>query len=610
MAEAALPDSSGRVDVSEREPVEEPEPVPDGDVQEPEPIPASCAVRLHMACPSFAGCAVTAVQRWVRQSTEVRVTEVFKHTKWPRVFVTVKGEEDAVRFEKDMQGALWRETAVTMDRDTKTRTEGEGRPPKRRKLADDFEDGCPPSLKDLIIMAKKEGGPQTVVQKTAPLMRWSYDIQLQMKNSYVKTAVRTFTKNVRSRTTNDDLSEPFWTKTEYMKQSKFPFSCGCHMDPPIGTSAENQKGYRNKCEFTISRNRDGAVECGFVLGIQSDGSEIVDSVVDCSIVPGAMKDLCAVMKTLVEASPFALFDRRRGHRTGVWRNVMARLSPTGEMLVLVQVASLSEEEQRQFTKSLVDGLAEHLNIVSIYLQINDTPTDAARPDAPLFHVHGSPALAMPLLGLTFQVGPGSFFQTNSATCVELYSKALEWLRPAGSVVLDVCCGVGTIGLCAAKHCKRVIGLELVPEAVESAIKNAELNGIRNASFYAGRAEDSLPRILQELGDEEVCAVVDPPRAGLHKTVLEALRGFTRLRRLVYVSCNPDSLVEDVVRLCVPRQEQDMDAFVPVRAVAVDMFPHTLHCEMVLLLERAGDVQPQQQGNDASEPVESTVQQDG
>jgi len=269
---------------------------------------------------------------------------------------------------------------------------------------------------------------------------------------------------------------------------------------------------------------------------------------------------------------------------------MARSTPAGELAVMFQVAPLAdEEEQKKVVESIVGALTgSDLNVVSIYLQLNDTSTDAARPDAPMLCVHGKPRLEMPLMGSKFELGPLSFFQTNSVTCHLLYEKALEWARPENSVVLDVCCGVGTIGICAAKRCKRIIGLELVPEAVKSAEENAALNGISNATYYVGKAEDTLPQVLKELGDVgDVCAIVDPPRAGLHKTVLDALKSYDRVSRLVYVSCNPETLVDDVVRLCSPQEGRD--AFVPMRAVAVDMFPHTLHCEMILLLERTSKV---------------------
>jgi len=271
---------------------------------------------------------------------------------------------------------------------------------------------------------------------------------------------------------------------------------------------------------------------------------------------------------------------------------MARLSPLGQMLVLVQTTTLSKDDHYRFTVQLVEALTTAgLGVVSIYLQFNDDVSDVARPDAPLHHLHGQPRLLMPLLGLNFEIGPLSFFQANSTTCEALYETAIDWLKPNdASLVLDVCCGVGTIGLCAARRCPRVVGIELVSEAVESARQNAALNGIENATFHVGKAEDVLPELLKELDSTQgqVCAIVDPPRPGLHHQITTALRRCAQLARIVYISCNPDSLVDDVIRLTMP-QESSGEAFVPVRAVAVDMFPHTFHCEMVMLLERSSRV---------------------
>ncbi|CAJ1390902.1 unnamed protein product [Effrenium voratum] len=272
--------------------------------------------------------------------------------------------------------------------------------------------------------------------------------------------------------------------------------------------------------------------------------------------------------------------------------VMARLSTSGEMLVMVQTAAVADEEKEPLIKEIVSALTkeDQIKVVSIYLQFNDEVSDAARPNAPLELIHGQKQLRMRLLGLDFDIGPLSFYQANSRTCELLYGRALEWLRPENEIaMLDVCCGVGTIGLCASRRCKKVVGIELVPEAVESAKANAALNKVDNTEWVVGRAEEVLPKLLQELDPElEVCAVVDPPRAGLHTTVLRALRSCSQLSRMVYVSCNPDSLVEDIIKLTLP-SESDEDPFVPLRAVAVDMFPHTLHCEMILLLERSSKV---------------------
>lgn len=508
----------------------------------------------------------------------------------------------------DQHGSHQQECIASSEKDeharskNRRRTQGtaEERKPAKKQRTKEPPAAHVPTLKDLKDRMKKRGKgagarEESVIQRSAPLMEWPYDTQLTMKATYVKSAVRSFTKQVRSRAEDRDEQIPAWATPEWSLASRAPVGCGCPLDDPIGTPAEHLSGYRNKCEFTIGLTESGSREVGFVLRVLGDGGQLVAGCQDVPHVPAPMKRLCTEVRRIVEASPFPVYDRRRNLQSGVWRLLMARLSTAGEMLVLIQTATLGDADRQRFEESLVSSLVStNLGVVSIYLQFNDEVTDAARPESPLWHVHGRTHLRMPLLGLSFEIGPLSFFQANSATCAALYETALAWLRPEGAVVLDVCCGVGTIGLCAAGRCRRVIGIELVAEAVEAARRNAALNGVENASFRVGKAEDVLPGLLAELAAApgwapgELCAVVDPPRPGLHPQVLAALRGCAPLGRVVYISCNPESLAEDVVRLTAPR-ETEPDPFVPVRAVAVDMFPHTLHCEMVLLLERASRV---------------------
>ncbi|CAK0906178.1 unnamed protein product, partial [Prorocentrum cordatum] len=189
---------------------------------------------------------------------------------------------------------------------------------------------------------------------------------------------------------------------------------------------------------------------------------------------------------------------------------------------------------------------------------------------------------MPLCGLRIEVGPLSFFNPNTTTCKSLMEKAVEYLSlQKTDVLLDIFSGVGTIGLCAAAHCARVIGVEIVEEAVENARANAALNGIDNAEFHVGKAEDLVPKIVGDLDPElDVCAVVDPSRAGLHPRVVNALRSRRQVSRIVYISCNPESLAEDVAKMGVSTDGEE-DDLVPVSAVAVDSFPQTLHVEMIL-----------------------------
>ncbi|KAK3263439.1 hypothetical protein CYMTET_27754, partial [Cymbomonas tetramitiformis] len=187
---------------------------------------------------------------------------------------------------------------------------------------------------------------------------------------------------------------------------------------------------------------------------------------------------------------------------------------------------------------------------------------------------------------------------NTAAAEVLYHLVGDWAQcDAKTLLFDVCCGTGTIGLTLARRVARVVGIDIVEEAITDAKANAHMNGIENAEFVAGKAEETLPGLLEDFckklpssaedaGAAEynnVVAIVDPPRAGLHKKVLNALRRNEHLNRLVYVSCNPATLVENALKLCTPIDK--IPAFRPVKAVAVDLFPHTAHCEAVMLFER-------------------------
>ncbi len=159
-----------------------------------------------------------------------------------------------------------------------------------------------------------------------------------------------------------------------------------------------------------------------------------------------------------------------------------------------------------------------------------------------------------------------------------------------SVLLDVCCGAGMIGLTMAPAVRHVWGIEMCAPAVVDARRNAARNGVTNASFVTGRAEDKIESVLRALSatdKEHLVAIVDPPRAGLHDSVLKAMRACLDLKRILYVSCHAPSFIKNAVVLCKPPTNALKGApFQPVRAFPLDLFPHTEHCELVVLLERA------------------------
>jgi len=280
------------------------------------------------------------------------------------------------------------------------------------------------------------------------------------------------------------------------------------------------------------------------------------------------------------------------------------------------------------------------------VQFHDGCSNVAPDDAEILNVRtgaksekSTDVIHERMCGLRFSLSATAFFQINTAAAEALYKLAGEWASPSGrSLLLDVCCGTGTIGLTLAKNVAKVVGVDVVEASIEDAFTNAKLNGVNNTDWIAGKAEVTIPRVLNEYkslikpgpdatrrisraavdnpdlsGDEtagaeatlwrpteslaaadasylydDVVAVVDPPRAGLHRSVLVALRRENRLKRLVYVSCNVKTMAENVIELCAPQGADGNGGgvpFTPVKALALDLFPHTDHVEAVLLLER-------------------------
>lgn len=204
-----------------------------------------------------------------------------------------------------------------------------------------------------------------------------------------------------------------------------------------------------------------------------------------------------------------------------------------------------------------------------------------------------------MLGFKFRISPDAFFQVNQSAAEMLYSTVRDLCVPKGGgqstkgvgTLLDVCCGTGPIGITISPRVERVIGIELIEQAVEDARHNATLNNVLNCEFITGKAEVVLPGLILQLScaGGGLTAVVNPARAGLHHRVIRALRNQPAIHRLIYVSCKPNGEAMRNFRelCCAPDLQKRLTgaAFSPSLAVPVDMFPHTPHCELVLLFER-------------------------
>ena len=268
------------------------------------------------------------------------------------------------------------------------------------------------------------------------------------------------------------------------------------------------------------------------------------------------------------------FDLRQ--QVGLLRDVIIRNSATGEWMVVIQF-HYDETGGEQEAKSLLQHVADTFPQITSLLYLDNQKCNDTICDQEIIVFKGKDHIFELMEDLRFKVGPKSFYQTNTEQAYHLYCVAREFAGLTGKeLVYDLYTGTGTIANFVAKKAHRVIGIEYVPEAIEDAKVNSEINGIENTLFYAGDMKDILTdEFIAEHGRPDVI-ITDPPRAGMHADVVKTILNAAP-KRIVYVSCNPATQARDL---------QMMDEFYQVAEVQpVDMFPHTPHVENVVLLKK-------------------------
>jgi 23S rRNA (uracil1939-C5)-methyltransferase len=311
-----------------------------------------------------------------------------------------------------------------------------------------------------------------------------------------------------------------------------------------------------------------------VAGFFAPGTHRIVDIEQCEIQHPLGNQIMAVVKELAGKYGVAIYDER-AHR-GVLRHVLARVGRgTGEAMAVLVTNGPEFPNSAKIARDLMERIPA---IVSVVQNINPEQTNVVlgRKNKVLA---GKDHIIDHIGDLEFAISPVSFFQVNPAQTEMLYGKALEYAGlNGGERVLDIYCGIGTISLFLARKAAEVIGVEVVPEAIENARENAERNGVANARFICGDAAVEMPRLAQE-GVRPDVIVVDPPRKGCDEPVLRAMAE-TGPERIVYVSCNPASLARD---LAILREL----GYRTLEVQPVDMFPHTAHVECCALLVREG-----------------------
>lgn len=344
---------------------------------------------------------------------------------------------------------------------------------------------------------------------------------------------------------------------------------------------EEPEHYRNKVHavFDFQKGR------GIVSGIYQEGTHHVVPVEECLLEDRRADAIIGSIRQLAKSFKLKAYDEDTGY--GLLRHVLVRVGhATGQIMVVLVLGSPILPSKKNFVNALCKL---HPEITTILLNVNNKRTSMVLGEKEQV-LYGKGYIEDVLCGRTFRISSKSFYQVNAVQTEKLYDKALEYAALTGrETVIDAYCGIGTIGLAAAGHVKKVIGVELNQAAVRDAVVNARCNGIRNADFYQNDAGRFMVQFI-ESGEKVDVVFMDPPRNGSTEAFLDAV---LRLRpaRIVYISCNPETLARDLQYLTgegTLRRECGKSGgkagYQVAEMTPVDMFPYTDDIEMVCLLK--------------------------
>lgn len=333
---------------------------------------------------------------------------------------------------------------------------------------------------------------------------------------------------------------------------------------------EHPYEYRNKVHAVFGRLKNGTI----ISGTYEANSHRIVLVDSCMIENQKADDIIRSIRELAKSFKIKIYDEDTGY--GLLRHVLVRVGHhSGQIMVVLVLSSPVMPGKNNFVKAL---LKLHPEITTIVLNVNDKRTSMILGEKEKA-IYGKGYIEDTLCGLTFRISPKSFYQINTEQTEVLYRKAIRLADLKGKErVLDAYCGIGTIGMAAAKHAKEVIGVELNPDAVRDARANAKSNGVKNIQFYQNDAGKFMVQMAAQEGKGAIDVVfMDPPRAGSDETFMSSVVKLAP-KKVVYVSCNPETLARDLGYF----KKNGYDA---QEAWVVDMFPWTSGIETVCLLNK-------------------------
>lgn len=325
--------------------------------------------------------------------------------------------------------------------------------------------------------------------------------------------------------------------------------------------------YRNKSQIPVGKNEDNDAIMGFY---RQRSHQIID-MDECLIQDTKHQDVMNHVKQWCNELNVSIYDERK--KAGLMRHVVIRTGHyTGDLMVIFVTNGKKFKQSDIMTQKLIEAFP---NIKSVKHNINNTHSNVIMGDVS-HTLYGVDQIEDTLSDITFKISDQSFYQINSTQTEKLYQRAIEYADlQSEETVLDTYCGIGTIGLYMAPKAKHVYGVEVVPEAIEDAKKNATINQFENTTFVCGKAEEVILKWKAQ-GIKPDVVMVDPPRKGCDESFLDTLLELNP-RRIVYISCNPSTQQRDAQHLAT---QYELTQITPV-----DMFPHTTHVETVAQFDR-------------------------
>ena len=331
--------------------------------------------------------------------------------------------------------------------------------------------------------------------------------------------------------------------------------------------AEKTERYRNKAQYPIG-STDGKAVCGFF----APRSHRIVPVEDCALQPAVFGSIIKCILEYIDEKKIPVYDEESN--TGIIRHIYLRQGAhSGEIMVCLIVR---KDISRQLS-SLCRRLPEKFtDIKSIVININPHKTNVILGDK-CMTLWGNDTISDTMCGNTIEISPLSFYQVNTLQAEKLYAKALEYASPDGSeTIADLYCGAGTIGLSMAKNAAKIVGVEVIPQAVENAKENAIRNNITNAEFHCGDAGEVFGRLRRQ-GCKPDIIIIDPPRKGCSSETIDVIAEAAPAK-IVMISCNPATAARDAKLL-------SEKGYRVAKVCGVDLFPRTGHVECVVLMSR-------------------------